>query len=301
MWWHRGHVKRPPPPLLALAAGLAQQASARPVPPTSTRRALAAATAAASVGMAAAAATQFRAHHTTVEPFDPSKATALVVSGPNAVTRNPMYVGMAGVLVANAIRLRDWRAVLPVVAFVGATSTASRSLPRSRRSPRSSAPSTRRTARPSRAGFRPHRRRVHERGARADRPLTRGPEQARLAHRPEQAVVDLRPAQDRARVLRRPVHRPRRRADLLRGAGAVPRALSRCCRSLGLVGQGRSDGRRRSLGSCATSAPASVADILEPDARGAQPSSAAGLALVARPRRSRSGRRRATSARSAGR
>lgn len=119
MWWHRGHVKRPPPPVLALVAGFVQQAWARPVPPTSTRRALAAATAAASVGMAAAAATQFRAHHTTVEPFDPSKATALVVSGPNAVTRNPMYVGMAGVLVSNAIRLRGWRAVLPVVAFVG--------------------------------------------------------------------------------------------------------------------------------------------------------------------------------------
>lgn len=80
---------------------------------------LATATAAASVGLAGAAAGQFRAHRTTVEPFDPSKATALVVTGPNAVTRNPMYVGMAGLLVANAIRLRDWRALLPLAAFVG--------------------------------------------------------------------------------------------------------------------------------------------------------------------------------------
>ena len=110
---------RPPPPLLALVAGLAQQALSRPAPPTPIRRVLASATTAASVGLAGAAATQFRAHHTTVEPFDPSKATALVVSGPNRLTRNPMYVGMAGVLVANAIRLRDWRAVLPLAAFVG--------------------------------------------------------------------------------------------------------------------------------------------------------------------------------------
>jgi protein-S-isoprenylcysteine O-methyltransferase Ste14 len=51
--------------------------------------------------------------------MDPSKATSLVVSGPNAATRNPMYVGLAGMLVANAIRLRDWRALLPLAAFVG--------------------------------------------------------------------------------------------------------------------------------------------------------------------------------------
>ena len=43
-----------------------------------------------------------------------------MVSGANSVTRNPMYVGMAGLLVANAIRLRDWRALLPFAAFVGA-------------------------------------------------------------------------------------------------------------------------------------------------------------------------------------
>ena len=118
MSWHRGRVKRPPPPLLALLAGIAQQAWSSPAPPSAPRRALAAATAAASVGLAGGAASQFRTHHTTVEPFDPSKATALVVSGPNAVTRNPMYVGMAGLLVANGIRLRDWRALLPLAAFV---------------------------------------------------------------------------------------------------------------------------------------------------------------------------------------
>jgi protein-S-isoprenylcysteine O-methyltransferase Ste14 len=119
MSWHRGSVKRPPPPLLALVAGVAQHLWASAKPPSAPRRVLATATAAASVGLAGAAAGQFRAHHTTVEPFDPSKATVLVVTGPNAVTRNPMYVGMAGLLVANAIRLRDWRALVPLAAFVG--------------------------------------------------------------------------------------------------------------------------------------------------------------------------------------
>ncbi|TGN66705.1 isoprenylcysteine carboxylmethyltransferase family protein [Nocardioides eburneiflavus] len=110
---------RPPPPVLALVAGVAQHLWAGATPPSAPRRALATATAAASVGLAGAAAGQFRAHHTTVEPFDPSKATSLVVTGPNALTRNPMYVGMAGLLVANAVRLGDWRALLPLAAFVG--------------------------------------------------------------------------------------------------------------------------------------------------------------------------------------
>ncbi|HEY0646216.1 MAG TPA: isoprenylcysteine carboxylmethyltransferase family protein [Nocardioides sp.] len=112
-------MKRPPPPLLALAAGVAQQVWTSPTPPSPVRRAVAAATAAASFGLAGAAASGFRSHHTTLEPMDPSKATSLVVSGPNALTRNPMYVGLAGLLVANAVRLRDWRALLPLAAFVG--------------------------------------------------------------------------------------------------------------------------------------------------------------------------------------
>jgi protein-S-isoprenylcysteine O-methyltransferase Ste14 len=69
--------------------------------------------------MAGGAASRFRAQHTTVEPFDPSKASSLVVTGPNALTRNPMYVGMAGLLVANALRRGSWSGVLPIAAFVG--------------------------------------------------------------------------------------------------------------------------------------------------------------------------------------
>ena len=42
----------------------------------------------------------------------------LVTSGPTAVTRNPMYVGMAGVLVAHAVLRGSWRALLPVAAFM---------------------------------------------------------------------------------------------------------------------------------------------------------------------------------------
>ena len=41
-----------------------------------------------------------------------------MTSGPNGVTRNPMYVGMAGALVAHALIRGGWGTVLPVAAFV---------------------------------------------------------------------------------------------------------------------------------------------------------------------------------------
>jgi protein-S-isoprenylcysteine O-methyltransferase Ste14 len=109
---------RPPPPLLALLAAFAQRALSKDTRPPAFGRVVAAtAVAAASAGLAAGSARQFRRHGTTVEPFDPTRASVLVTTGSNAVSRNPMYVGMAGLLVAHAIRLGAWEAVLPVVAF----------------------------------------------------------------------------------------------------------------------------------------------------------------------------------------
>ncbi len=67
--------------------------------------------------LAGAAAAQFRRQGTTVDPFDPARASVLVTTGANAVSRNPMYVGMAGLLVANALRRGSWKALLPVAAF----------------------------------------------------------------------------------------------------------------------------------------------------------------------------------------
>ena len=111
-------MKRPPPPLLALAAGVAQRSLTKGAPLPSGARALVATTiAATSMGLAAASARQFRRHGTTVEPFDPSRATVLVTTGVNAISRNPMYVGMAGLLVAHATRLGSWTGLLPAAVF----------------------------------------------------------------------------------------------------------------------------------------------------------------------------------------
>ena len=75
--------------------------------------------AAASAWLLAGSAGAFRREGTTVNPLDPSQASALVTSGPNRVTRNPMYVGMAGLLVAHGLLRGGWATALPVAGFVG--------------------------------------------------------------------------------------------------------------------------------------------------------------------------------------
>ncbi len=112
-------VVLPPPPAFALVAGALQRALTRNAPKPSTRRRLAAgAIATASGALAAAADREFRRQGTTDDPFHPERASELVTTGVNSVTRNPMYVGMAGLLVANAVRRGSWLALLPVGAFV---------------------------------------------------------------------------------------------------------------------------------------------------------------------------------------
>ena len=109
---------RPPPPLLAIVAGLSQSALTQGAhPPRASRAAAALAAATVSGTLAAAAAAQFRRQGTTFEPFNPALASVLVTTGANSVSRNPMYVGLAGLLVANALRLGSWKALLPVAAF----------------------------------------------------------------------------------------------------------------------------------------------------------------------------------------
>jgi protein-S-isoprenylcysteine O-methyltransferase Ste14 len=110
---------RIPPPLIAISAALVQRALTRDAQRPGLPRAAAAGTiAAASIALAGASALRFRRSGTTVEPFEPARASVLVTSGVNSISRNPMYVGMAGLLVANVIRSGEWVGVLPVLGFV---------------------------------------------------------------------------------------------------------------------------------------------------------------------------------------
>jgi protein-S-isoprenylcysteine O-methyltransferase Ste14 len=60
----------------------------------------------------------FRRARTTINPTTPEKSSALVFSGVYRITRNPMYVGLAGVLVAWAVFLASPWALLGPLAFV---------------------------------------------------------------------------------------------------------------------------------------------------------------------------------------
>ena len=114
-----GELVRIPPPFLALGAAVAQRALSRGAAPLTVRRATgAAALMVASAGLLSGALRLFRRHKTTVDPLNPADATTLVTDGPNALTRNPMYIGMVGVLVGHAILRGRWAALLPVAAFV---------------------------------------------------------------------------------------------------------------------------------------------------------------------------------------
>ena len=107
-----------PPPLIGLAAGLVQHRLASGSSPGVVRKAGAGGLVAASAWLLAGSAGAFRRTGTTVNPLDPSRASALVTSGPNRVTRNPMYVGMAGLLAAHGLLRGGWRTAVPVAAFV---------------------------------------------------------------------------------------------------------------------------------------------------------------------------------------
>lgn len=109
--------QRIPPPLLGLAAAAVQRMLPAGAKPSPVRHALAQTVATASAVTMIGASAQFMVYRTTVDPREPERATTLVTSGPNVVTRNPMYLGMAGLLAAHAISRGRWTAWVPAAAF----------------------------------------------------------------------------------------------------------------------------------------------------------------------------------------
>jgi protein-S-isoprenylcysteine O-methyltransferase Ste14 len=108
-----------PPAAILGAATAAQHVLSRRHGQVGPARGLAgAALALAAGGFIAGSVREFRRAQTTVNPVAPDKATSLVTGGPHQLSRNPMYVGMAGLLLAHAVARGNWVAVLPVLGFV---------------------------------------------------------------------------------------------------------------------------------------------------------------------------------------
>ncbi|HDZ07458.1 methyltransferase family protein [Pseudohongiella sp.] len=79
---------------------------------------LAIALALAGIAIATIGAAAFRRAHTTVNPLHPEQTSQLVTGGIYQYTRNPMYLGMALVLLAIALYMADVSAFLGVALFV---------------------------------------------------------------------------------------------------------------------------------------------------------------------------------------
>lgn len=107
---------RVPPPVLGLAAAAAQWCLPRR-PARAWRRVLAGGVALGSLALVAEAGHLFRSGGTTVTPLAPERASRLVTDGSYGVTRNPMYVAMAGVLLAHAVERGHPTQMLPVIGW----------------------------------------------------------------------------------------------------------------------------------------------------------------------------------------
>jgi protein-S-isoprenylcysteine O-methyltransferase Ste14 len=114
-------LKIPPPAVAALiGAGMWYAAQYGPFVqwPLQIRIALLVALALAGGAIALAGEREFRRARTTVNPFRPGNATTLVTSGIYRFTRNPMYAGIALVVLGWAAFLGSALALLGPVAFV---------------------------------------------------------------------------------------------------------------------------------------------------------------------------------------
>lgn len=113
---------RVPPPIIVLVTGAAMAALDRWWPIADAvapgRWGLVAIAAVAGIAIIAAAIRRFNDAQTTVNPLEPSKATRLVSVGIYRYTRNPMYVGLALLLVAWALWLGSASAWFGPLAFV---------------------------------------------------------------------------------------------------------------------------------------------------------------------------------------
>lgn len=113
---------RVPPPVVALVVALLMWAAARATPrlgvDVPARPVIAIALAVVGVVVTVAGLLQFRRARTTVNPLNPGATTALVVTGVYRISRNPMYLGLAIVLLGAAVFLSHALAPLGVVMFV---------------------------------------------------------------------------------------------------------------------------------------------------------------------------------------
>jgi protein-S-isoprenylcysteine O-methyltransferase Ste14 len=113
---------RIPPLVLVVAAAVLMWIAARFVPvftfPVPARGLVSLVLGALGMLVAAAGILEFRRARTTVNPMTPGAASALVVRGVFRISRNPMYLGFALILLGWAVFLQSATAFVVLVAFI---------------------------------------------------------------------------------------------------------------------------------------------------------------------------------------
>jgi protein-S-isoprenylcysteine O-methyltransferase Ste14 len=111
-----------PPPIIGLACAGAMYFAAQysPVMPMAAlgKWVLVGAFALSGLALDFSGLMAFLRRHTTINPLHPEKSSALVTGGIYTLSRNPMYLGMACLLLAWAISLQSPAALLGVPAFM---------------------------------------------------------------------------------------------------------------------------------------------------------------------------------------
>lgn len=111
-------LKVPPVGVGIMVAGAAWGAAGLDVHPLFRSVPVSVVLVAAGFAVALAGVAAFRKAKTTVDPFQPDKATSLVSSGVYRFSRNPMYLGMLLVLLGWAVYLGDVLAYLVTLLFI---------------------------------------------------------------------------------------------------------------------------------------------------------------------------------------
>ena len=112
------HEGIPVPPVAMAVAALTQRFTPRGRKVRKLRRVAAVVLAAASGTLVLATLADFARRGTTLNPNAPGTASVLVTGGSNSISRNPMYVGLAGLLLSLAVKRGSWQSLLPVAGFV---------------------------------------------------------------------------------------------------------------------------------------------------------------------------------------
>jgi len=111
-----------PPPVVGLACAAAMYVAAQythviPIAPL-WKWPLVALFALAGLALDFSGLMAFLRRHTTINPLHPEKSSALVTGGVYTITRNPMYLGMASLLLAWSVYLQSPAALLGIAAFM---------------------------------------------------------------------------------------------------------------------------------------------------------------------------------------